>query len=103
MTELEFVEYFQNAIYHIAETIEENDKKGFIEIDLNDSILTLATPFGTYVINKQNSIQQIWLSSPISGPYHFFLQNNEWVTKHGVNFYKLLTEELNIKITDVAQ
>lgn len=26
-------------------------------------------PWGTYVINKQPATQQIWLSSPLTGPY----------------------------------
>ncbi|KAN0062689.1 Mitochondrial matrix iron chaperone [Thecaphora frezii] len=37
-------------------------------------------PYGTYVINKQPPNQQIWLSSPISGPKRFDYdeQHNLW-------------------------
>jgi frataxin len=33
--------------------------------------LELATPQGTYVINKQRPNKQIWLSSPVSGPKRY--------------------------------
>jgi frataxin len=34
-------------------------------------VLTVKTPKGTFVINKQPPNQQIWLSSPISGPKRY--------------------------------
>jgi frataxin len=37
-------------------------------------VLTLTTPRGTYIINKQPPNKQIWLSSPVSGPKRF-----DWV------------------------
>ena len=37
-------------------------------------VLTLSTPHGTYVLNKQPHNKQIWLSSPISGPKRY-----DWV------------------------
>ncbi len=42
-------------------------------------VLTLHfPPHGTYVLNKQPPNQQIWLSSPVSGPKRF-----DWVAEEG--------------------
>lgn len=31
----------------------------------------------TFIINKQESLNEIWLSSPISGPQHFKFSHNQ--------------------------
>jgi len=42
------------------------------EVEYSSGVLTLSLgPHGTYVINKQPPNQQIWLSSPFSGPMRF--------------------------------
>lgn len=41
---------------------------------LQAGVLTLTTPRGTYILNKQPPNKQIWLSSPVSGPKRF-----DWV------------------------
>ncbi|CAJ0573173.1 unnamed protein product, partial [Mesorhabditis spiculigera] len=52
------------------------------EYDVNCSmgVLTVVvdSKIGTYVINKQSPNQQIWLSSPCSGPKRYDLVNNRW-------------------------
>lgn len=47
--------------------------------------MTLTTPKGTYVVNKQPPNKQIWLSSPVSGPfqYAFNAEIDEWVDIRG--------------------
>lgn len=34
---------------------------------------------GTYVINKQTPNRQIWLSSPLSGPFRYDYHEGAWV------------------------
>ena len=54
-------------------------------------------PHGTYVINKQPPNQQIWMSSPFSGPARFgYSPEGVWVHHRldGVSLGKLLEEEL---------
>ncbi|GHJ85466.1 hypothetical protein NliqN6_1868 [Naganishia liquefaciens] len=42
------------------------------EVEYSSGVLTLGLgPHGTYVINKQPPNQQIWMSSPFSGPARF--------------------------------
>jgi frataxin len=53
---------------------------------------------GSYVINKQTPNQQIWFSSPVSGPkrYHYDAVAKCWVnTRDGHRLYDLLSEELS--------
>lgn len=39
---------------------------------LSDGVLTVKLgSHGTYVLNKQTPNKQIWLSSPVSGPYRY--------------------------------
>lgn len=40
--------------------------------------MTITTPHGTYVLNKQPVNKQIWISSPLSGPKRY-----DWVLMKG--------------------
>jgi CyaY protein len=63
-------------------------------VDFLSDILKLSTPRGEYVINKHSAAKQIWLASPISGPYHFFLKDGHWVNKSSIDLLSLLSTEL---------
>ena len=84
---------------NIAQDIEYQDPEGEIDFDLNDGILTLITEKGTFVINKQSAAKEIWLSSPISGPYHFAYLGALWQSRSGAELFDVLTNELNIKFS----
>ena len=60
--------------------------------------LSFSNESGTYVINKQSVAKEIWLSSPISGPYHFALQGKQWKSRTGAELYQVLSYELQIEI-----
>lgn len=52
-----------------------------VDAELSHGVLTLVLPpHGTYVINKQPPNQQIWFSSPVSGPKRFDLIKARWIT-----------------------
>lgn len=52
-----------------------------VDAELSHGVLTLELPpYGTYVINKQPPNQQIWLSSPVSGPKRYDLVGGRWIT-----------------------
>eukprot|EP00536_Pseudo-nitzschia_multiseries_P015385 jgi/Psemu1/291979/fgenesh1_pg.875_\ len=59
------------------------------EVVYASGVLTLSLPpHGTWVLNKQTPNQQIWWSSPLSGPrrYEYDGENEEWVyTRIGVD------------------
>ena len=54
------------------ELIEDHEKLAGGDITLSDGVLTVKlSQFGIYVLNKQTPNKQIWLSSPVSGPYRY--------------------------------
>ena len=55
---------------------------------------------GTFVVSRQTPARQLWLSSPVSGPWHYQYcpDNNEIVwkcTKQSLSFYNRLSKELS--------
>ncbi len=53
------------------------------DVGVSDGVLEIKAPgFGTFVLNKQAPLQQIWYSSPISGPHHYDydLDKKRWVS-----------------------
>ncbi|MFK8039983.1 MAG: iron donor protein CyaY [Rickettsiaceae bacterium] len=85
----------------IANKIEENDPDGEVDVDLNDAILTIATEDGVFVINKNSAAQEIWLSSPISGPYHFAYLDDKWQTTKSIFLFDIITKELKVDFNGV--
>ncbi|XP_065199285.1 uncharacterized protein LOC135830969 [Sycon ciliatum] len=50
----------------------------------------------TYVLNKQAPNQQIWISSPFTGPKRFNLfRNNRWLTDKQESLFDLLSAEMS--------
>ncbi|KAI5450800.1 Mitochondrial matrix iron chaperone [Naganishia albida] len=68
---------------HLEALVEEWGPEGTHgwEIEYSSGVLTLGLgPHGTYVINKQPPNQQIWLSSPFSGPARFsYAPQGAWI------------------------
>lgn len=64
-------------------------------------VLTITMPQGTYVINKQPPNRQLWLSSPISGPFRYDWDHMRmlWVSAKGdgETLSALLRKEIGIE------
>lgn len=59
-----------------------NDDETLPEVNYASGVLTLSLPpHGTWVINKQTPNQQLWWSSPLSGPrrYEYVEERERWV------------------------
>ena len=62
----------------IASTNNSEDEEP--EVVFASGVLTMCLPpHGTWVLNKQTPNQQIWWSSPISGPRRYEYDGKEWV------------------------
>jgi len=94
----EFILEFNKIINFIAESIDNQDQEGLIDVDINGDILHIETGKGIFVINKQTSLKEIWLSSPISGPYHFAFKQGAWKNRDDLELFSILSRELNIKL-----
>ena len=96
MEDSEFAKEVEEILNYIAEVVEANDPESEFEIDIRDGILHLITTCGVFVINKQSAVKEIWLSSPLSGPYHFAKKDSSWCSRNGAQLYEILSKELNI-------
>ncbi|KAL6143815.1 PREDICTED: frataxin, mitochondrial [Fragaria vesca subsp. vesca] len=75
LQEDEFHKLADSTIHDLQEKFEEYGDSvqvdGF-DIDYGNEVLTLKLgDLGTYVLNKQTPNRQLWLSSPVSGPFRF--------------------------------
>ena len=84
------------VIAYIAEQIELQDTEYKIEVDMMGDILSIKTPGGEYVINRHSAAREVWVASPVSGPYHFPYTDGEWRNKSGVELLQLLSKELSM-------
>lgn len=97
----DFAKEVTRIINLIAKTIEDNDITGNIDVDVNGDILNITTQSGIFVFNKQASVKEIWLSSPVSGPYHFLHDGKSWKSKSGKELFSVLSKDLDIQIKDL--
>eukprot|EP00614_Pseudopedinella_elastica_P000795 CAMPEP_0172594104 /NCGR_PEP_ID=MMETSP1068-20121228/13420_1 /TAXON_ID=35684 /ORGANISM="Pseudopedinella elastica, Strain CCMP716" /LENGTH=85 /DNA_ID=CAMNT_0013391941 /DNA_START=221 /DNA_END=478 /DNA_ORIENTATION=+ len=68
-----------------------------VEVNFSQGVLSIETTDGTWVINKQGPNQQIWWSSPMSGPlrFEFVGEGGGWAsTRTGARLLELLREEM---------
>lgn len=62
---------------------------------LRDNVISVDIPNkGTFVINRQPPKKEIWLSSPVSGPYHFKCRDTKWVDNQGNSLFKVINKEI---------
>jgi frataxin len=90
------------ALEDIQDAVEEAlENKGVPEFEVTfaSGVLTMVLPpHGTWVINKQTPNQQLWWSSPISGPRRYEYEDGEWVftrdDSHSLTLAQALQEEM---------
>ncbi|KAK6504619.1 Mitochondrial chaperone Frataxin [Arthrobotrys musiformis] len=95
----EIADETMDDIFTKLEELAEEVEKG-IDVEFSAGVLTLDTPNGTYVINKQPPNKQIWLSSPVSGPkrYDWIEAEGQWVySRDKSTLSALLTEEVGVE------
>ena len=97
----DFAKEVTRIINFIVKTIEDYDRAGNIDMDINGDILNITTQSGIFILNKQSSVKEIWLSSPTSGPYHFFYDGKTWKSKLGKDLFSVLSKDLEIQIKDL--
>ncbi len=71
-----------------------------VDVDLQGGVLTVDLgDGGQYVVNKHAAMRQIWLSSPVSGAWHFDPEDGRWLASkdRAVALTALLAAELSSK------
>ena len=94
----DYVALADEALDLILEKADElSDARDDVECELSSGVLTLKTPQGTWVINKQVPNRQLWLSSPVSGPCRYEHVDGTWThTRDGSSLDELLERELGL-------
>ena len=99
-SEAEYDVKAEHFLEDLSSTLDElDDYFEDLDIDYAQGVLTihLGNEHGTYVLNKQRPNQQIWFSSPTSGPkrFEFNFETMRWVsTRNGEDLIELLHNEL---------
>jgi frataxin len=76
----ETLDAIQDALDGFFEGLPQQSGQPDPEVSLSSGVLTIVMPpHGTWVLNKQTPNQQIWWSSPISGPRRYEYENEHWV------------------------
>ncbi len=70
------------------------------DVEIQGGILTIALADGRqFLLNKHGPNRQLWLSSPISGGWHFERTDQGWTaTRGGRSLAAILGEELSVVI-----
>lgn len=90
-----FSELAEEVLARIAQQIELQDREYKIDLEILGDILSIKIPAGEYVVNKHSAAREVWLASPVSGPYHFAYAEGRWKNKKGIELLSLLSKELS--------
>lgn len=78
-----------HALQEYADKLE-ND----FDLDIDGDFLKITHPKGQFLLNYHPTLNQLWLSSPLSGAHHFHY-TNEWLcTRSGKNLSEILQNDL---------
>ncbi|GFR42929.1 hypothetical protein Agub_g3826 [Astrephomene gubernaculifera] len=72
-------ETLEGMVEKLEAYVEDNDVDGG-DVEYSQGVLTVKLgKHGTFVVNKQTPNRQIWLSSPVSGPFRFDHIEGRWL------------------------
>jgi len=95
----EYLKEINNALTHISDNVDALDSDA-VECNYDGSgvLKFQITNEKKYVLNIQRPTQQLWVSSPVSGPYkfEFEIEKKCWIdVKNNLELYELLNKEIN--------
>ena len=105
-TEGDFHNVADETLHTIQDSIEallEEQVPG-LEVEYSSGVLTMHfPPHGIWVINKQTPNQQLWWSSPLSGPRRYEYNDNTWRYTRSDGVDDTLGEVLSKEIKELYQ
>lgn len=100
-TDFDFLKLAKQEIIYLQDALENSLAEDDLEIDLMGDILYIKRKDSSvYVVNKHELMKELWLSSPVSGAYHFGYDPaiKKWVDHKNNELRELLSRELRITI-----
>ena len=91
---------FKNLAKNTLEDIFDNIEKKYdhFDVDFEEENLKIESGNNIFILSIHNPSSQIWLSSPVSGAYHFKFNNSnhEWIsTRHkSIKLLEVLEKDL---------
>lgn len=105
--EHEFTRVAEQSLELIFETVcasgfDSDSAPDDLDADLSQGVLSINLGSGTYVLNTQTPNRQIWLSSPVSGPWRYAWHpgRGEWLSSRDGH---LLSHRLSTELSDILQ
>ena len=74
------------------------EKNTDVDVTHSEGVLTITVGKDVFIISRQTPSRQLWLSSAISGPWHYTFDhiNRDWIcTKGDLSFYDRLDTEFS--------
>lgn len=66
------------------------------DTDYTEGALIIEHPKGQFLLNYHGTMDQIWLSSPITGAHHFIYNSHQWLcTRTQKELESILRQDLN--------
>jgi len=95
MNESEFHIIADEALSRMFEVLEHADAAGDIEVEYQDGVMTIEMEDGRqFIVSKHTPSRQLWLSSPVSGGFHFGHDAADWKLGDGRTLAGILSAEL---------
>jgi frataxin len=92
----------ERFIESVMEVIDDLELESVDDIRFGDGVLSVDTKQGTFVLNKQAPKEQLWLSSPVSGPHHYdMVGEGDAVTWRSDRDGHALHEKLEKELSDI--
>ncbi|XBC40005.1 MAG: iron donor protein CyaY [Buchnera aphidicola (Chaetogeoica yunlongensis)] len=88
----------EQLFLNIENKIDKYQEKNDIDYDIHQNIITITLSNNNkIIINKQESLYQIWLATNKNG-YHFQYINNQWICiRTKKNFWEILKKSCKIQ------
>lgn len=93
-----FYKLVDDLFLKIEDNLNFYDDKIDIDYEIQDYVITITfLNKSTIIINKQESLQQIWLATK-SNAYHFNYKLDQWIcNRSNKNFWKIFEESCSIQ------
>ncbi|QEK39678.1 frataxin domain-containing protein [Candidatus Sneabacter namystus] len=98
--DVDIISIGKKTLDYIEDVLIKEDVQCQLDIDrLGDLALKISSTVGTHLINVHSDAKELWLSSTISGAYHFSYIKNTWKDKNSSTIFSLLKKELEPVVT----
>lgn len=103
MNEADFVRAADVTLARVFETVD-SALGDVLDVDMDSGVLQIETPDGaTFILNKHTSSLEIWLSSPVSGAWHFRASpDGRWRATRGGAQAPELAKLLGTELSQIA-